>query len=203
MKRGRKTANQFFAEIEADPARRAVRDARNAELQARQEELGRAEAPLVAELRAAGVVVNSVYDLVNTREPYPAALPILIKHLDFEYPPQIVDGIARALAVPAARIAWRKIVERYKSNRDHGAQQGLALAIAYTANDDLIDEVIELARNREYGLSRGLLLLALQRSQLPKARAALEELASDPVIGKGAQNLLKKLDLRKRPPSRH
>src|SRR5687768_12006283 len=39
------------------------------------------QAPIVAELRLAGVLVNSVADLVSRRERYAPAIPILLKHL--------------------------------------------------------------------------------------------------------------------------
>jgi hypothetical protein len=201
MKRGPKTADQVLAELEADPEFRARRDAREAAFEKRRVDLARAEAPLVADLRAAGVAVNSVYDLVNTRESYPAALPILIRHLDVDYPPPIVEGIARALAVPAAHVAWRKLVDRFKSSRDVGPQQGFAVAVAGTANDERLDELIELVLDPRYGTSRVLLVSALERSKLQKARAVLEALQSDPQIGQGAKAVLKKLNRRKRQPS--
>ena len=40
-----------------------------------------AEAPLVDELRVAGFQVETAWDLVNTSDPYPDALPILLEHV--------------------------------------------------------------------------------------------------------------------------
>ena len=61
-----------------------------------EDELRRSEEPLVEALREVGVSVTSVWDLVNTREPYPNALPVLIKHLTGDYHPKVLANIARA-----------------------------------------------------------------------------------------------------------
>lgn len=105
----RKTAEQLLAELEADPAWRAQRDARAAELAARAAVLAAEEAQLVAEIRAVGYAVESVYDLVNndphpflTRRfvgPYPVAYPVLLRHLKVAYSRPIREGIIRALTV--------------------------------------------------------------------------------------------------------
>ena len=67
------------------------------------------EADLVAGIRDAGYDIDSVYDLVNnTPHPhlkrrflgeYPAAYPILIRHLDMPHLDRVREGIIRALTV--------------------------------------------------------------------------------------------------------
>ena len=105
----RKTADELLAELEADPAWRAQRDARAAELAAREAVLAAEELQLVADIRATGYDVDSVYDLVNndphpflTRRftgPYPAAYSVLLLHLELPYSRPIREGIIRALTV--------------------------------------------------------------------------------------------------------
>ena len=58
------------------------------------EENSKAEIPLVEDLRGAGAQISSVWDLVNTKKPYPQLLPILFAHLDRPYPERIREGIA-------------------------------------------------------------------------------------------------------------
>jgi hypothetical protein len=78
-----------------------------------------AEAPLVEELNGLGVHVSSVWDLVNTAKPYPEAIPLLLDHLCRAYPDRILEGIARALAVPDAsgRMSRLASVVRYRLRR--------------------------------------------------------------------------------------
>lgn len=47
-----------------------------------------------------------------------------------------------------------------------------------------VDELIALAKDRSQGHSRLLLLRGLKKSKSAKAKRALEELASDPVLAK-------------------
>jgi hypothetical protein len=64
------------------------------------------------------------------------------------------------------------------------------VAIAAAATDEVIGDVIVLARDSAHGESRLLLLRALARSRDPRARAALEEFAEDPELSKEAGRLL-------------
>lgn len=170
---------------------------RDEEIQRLEEQEARAEAPLVEELRAAGFDVESAWDLVNTPGSYPKAVPILLAHLPRDYPPAIRDGIARALAVPETRITgWEMLLELYAKEPVERVRQGLAVAIANCATDDVIDVVIALARDKKQGPSRGLLLGALERSRDPRARAALMGLGTDPELAEEIQVILRRLKRR-------
>jgi hypothetical protein len=72
----------------------------------------------------------------------------------------------------------------FRGEQDKNAKDGLAVAIANTADDTVIDEVIALARDPSHGTTRVLLLSALERSEDPRARAALMELGTDPDLKK-------------------
>ncbi|WP_241975559.1 MULTISPECIES: hypothetical protein [unclassified Cryobacterium] len=62
------------------------------------------------DLRSAGVEVNSVWDLVNTADPYPKALPILLDHLQRGgYPDRIMESLGRALGVGPAASVWETL----------------------------------------------------------------------------------------------
>ncbi|MFO0631445.1 MAG: hypothetical protein U0168_01205 [Nannocystaceae bacterium] len=135
----------------------------------REAEYRRAEAPLVDELRAAGFQVESAWDLVNTPGSYPKAVPILLAHLPRPYPAAVREGIARALAVREASCGWELLTRLYRDEHEVRAKDGLAVAIAAAANDELIGDVIALARDTSQGPSRLLLLGALERSADPRA----------------------------------
>lgn len=184
-KRTPKTAAELMAELQADRGFTAERDHRAAELERREAAWREAETPLVGELGAAGVAVTSVWDLVNTAAPYPAAVPILLDHLERPYPDRVREGIARALAVPEATSGAAALVALYRREpAETDAKQGLAVALAQTASED---ELAALAAAPEHGTSRMLLLGGLRRS-----REALEALTRDREIGAEARRLLKR-----------
>lgn len=168
-----------------------VQRKRDEELARKEAEWRRAEEPLVEELRATGFGVDSAWDLVNTSTPYPAALPILLEHLQRRYPDRVREGIARTLAVRDAEFGWVTLVRLYREEEaGTDAKDGLAVALAAASDGEVVDEVISLARDRAHGGSRLLLLRGLKRSRAPQARAALEEFADDPVLGQEARALL-------------
>lgn len=189
----RRTAGELVAQLNADPAFAAKRASEEADRQRRAAELRRAEEPLVAALRDVGFAVNSVWDLVNTATPYPAALPVLLEHLQRPYPGPIREGIARAMAVADARFAWDVLTRLYGAEQDTRAKDGLAVAIAAAADDDMLDDVIALVGDVKQGESRVLLLSALEKSGDPRARAALMKFGTDPELTIEVQRTLKRM----------
>ena len=190
MSRPTKSAAELMAELQADRGFVAERERREDDLRRREAVWREAEAPLVQELRAAGVAVESVWDLVNTAAPYPAAVPILLAHLERPYPDRVREGIARALAVPEASFSAETLIRLYRQEPPGtDAKQGLAVALAQAAGDD---ELIALAGDPAHGTSRALLLDALARSPAPRARAALDALTGDPEVGEEARRLMRK-----------
>jgi hypothetical protein len=196
------TAEDLMDKLNSDPEWVARKKERDEALQRVLDERKRLEAPLVKDLNVAGCPVQSVWDLVNTKELYPGALPILLDHLMRPYPDRIGDypsmvreGIARALGVPEAKFAWEQLVRLYKEEKDESARNGLAVAVANIAlaHKELVEQVIPLAKDPSLGSSRLLLLIALERSPEPRARSTLMELGTDPDLKKEIQVILKRL----------
>jgi hypothetical protein len=173
----------------------AVRDAQ-AEVREKHEaharELASHEAPIIRDLRSVGVVVKSVWELVNTSREYSAALPVLLEHLQREYPPAIIEGMARAMAVPEAHFAWNVLTGLFRTRRDKQAREGLAVALAGAASEHSLGDVISLLRDRALGRSRVHLLRALERTGDPKAENVLIELSDDADVGEEASAALKR-----------
>ena len=74
---------------------------------------------LVAELQESGIEVKSVYDLVNTSQPYSSAYPILVRHLKLSHDRATREGIIRALTVKdAGPIAEAVLFAEFQVERD-------------------------------------------------------------------------------------
>lgn len=187
------TAGELLKELEGDPDyQRRKREREEARTQ-RSRFLDRAEAPLVRELHKVGVQVESVWDLVNTREPYPKAIPVLMEHLEEGgYPPVIREGIARALAVPVLDPEdWDILLTCFREESDDQAKFALALALKANAVQDHREQLLELVRDPESGSGRTVLATALYRFRNQEVDRLLQSLVSDPEIGEGIQRLLK------------
>lgn len=188
----RKTAAEFLAELASDDEYMKARKAKDEELEKRNAEWAAAEVPLVGALRAAGLDVFSVWDLVNTTESYPEAIPILFEHLHRPYPERIVEGILRALAVPESRSRWnelRNYFETAPTQVTGGLRWAAGCALGAAANDDVIADVLRLASDPKYGFDRAALLPALARSDDARAKMLLHRLRDDPVLAKEVKKL--------------
>lgn len=154
-----------------------------------------AERAIVLDLEKAGVKVSSVWDLVNTAKPYPAAIDVLTTHLQRRYPDRVLEGIARALAVREARPSWQILERTYRKWNDPsgiGAKAGLACALAATAHDGVADQLLKLLRDPRQGESRVLLLLGLGKLRTVSVEKLLAELQKDPVLSQQAQAMLRR-----------
>jgi hypothetical protein len=193
-RRGAMTAEELLREFEADPEFTRVQAGQDAARRDAERTLRAAEAPLVDDLARAGFAVDSAWDLVNTSDPYPEALPILLRHLQLPYPDRVREGIARALAVRGdAAFAWDTLVDLYRDEpAGTDAKDGLAVALAAGGSTAVLDDLIELLADPRHGQSRILLIKGISRSRSDKARKTLARLVHDPVVGTEVQRLLKR-----------
>ncbi|MBC7978625.1 MAG: hypothetical protein H7138_26870 [Myxococcales bacterium] len=198
MKRKWITAAELMAELEADPTWVADRDALEAAREKQAAEWRAAEAPLLADLLAAGYHASSVWDLVNTSIPYPAALPVLLEHLQRPYPTPVREGMARALAVPEAKFGWDVLRQLFREEKEERAKDGLAVALAAAVDESRLGELIALVRDPQHGSSRILLLGRIASSRDPEAQTAFALFADDPILAKEVKAIMRRRRRRKR-----
>lgn len=186
------TAAELIARLNADRHYVSKRKEQEKALLEEQAAFEAAEAPVVAELRAIGVGVNSAWDIVNRKESFPQAMPVLRKHLELDYPPKVREGIARAMSDSAARQYWRDLVQLFKREADKHVKDAIAVALCGAAGPEHYDELISLILDPASGSSRILLTWALER-RIPAelAEPILVELAKDPVTKLQAEASLK------------
>jgi hypothetical protein len=182
------TAAELLAKLGRDEAYKAGRAIADEKLKSEQAFLAVSEAPLVKELRSAGGTLASVWDLVNRAETKLAHVHVLLDHLNRKYPDEIREGIARALAVPHARVGWNKLLNAFLAEPNSRGANGepnqvkwaLHLALSASADGSVLDELIALAADRRHQSHRLMFVDALARIGGAKAEAALRELRNDP-----------------------
>ena len=187
MAKRRVTAAELMSQLNRDPAFVQAEADRDARLRDLERSLIAEEAPLLADLAAVGVRVNSVWDLVNTATDYARALPILLQHLRESYHPRNREGMARALAVRSARGLLGEIVDLYQTEGNAEVKTALACAIAAAADDTFRSELMRLAADRRHGGSRAILLHALAKKPTAETRQLLESLQQDESVAAEAK----------------
>lgn len=192
-KRSGISATDLMAELQNDPEYQRKVQAAEAERQERVRRLREAEQPIVAALRAAGTQVDSVWDLVNTSDPYPAALPVLMEHLERGgYPERVMESLGSALAVGPSVAFWDRLKARWLGTRNSGEETGTAVALAACATRAQLDDLIEFLSVEERGQSRIYFVRPILKVGGDRGREVVEALRGDPVFGKEATALLKR-----------
>jgi len=190
------TASELMAELANDPEyQRKMREKEELRRQ-KKEALLEDQKELIAACNAAGVQMQSVWDLVNTSEPYPNAIPILVKHLEEKHQPRTTEGIVRALTTPGARgIAFVALVRLFQRTNDASSELkwliGAAIAESAMATDT--ETVIELGNDQAHGRGRDFLPLALVVSTKESVLSTLERWALESDMAKNAKKAIKLL----------
>jgi len=154
-KQNRVTAAELIARLQADPEWVRDHEEKEAKRKLFEAQLDAEERPLIAELAEVGILVTCVYDLVNARTSYPAAISVLARHLLLPYHTRIREGIARALTVKEARgTAARVVLDELKwlTQPDEKGEFRWTLANALTVIGDktMEDEIKMLIADDRY-----------------------------------------------------
>lgn len=201
------TLGDLLAKLRKDPAwsaRQAQEEQRREEARG---ELRRHEQPVVSALRAAGFAVDSVWDLVNTATPYPAAIPVLLAHLPTTEHPRVREGIVRALSVKeAGNAAWEPLLRQleasatWEEGHATGLRDALANALAVLAVRDRTTDLLQLLRDQRYGTARIFFLDALGKVGDDTALPVLTEFEREGELGDHARRASARIrkQLRKR-----
>ena len=185
------SAADFMAQLETDEEYQAQRVEFKRGLAERTAVWRAAEEPLVAELNAVGVEVDSVWDLVNTDMAYPLALPILIRYLEAGgLPDRVLEGVGRALAVGPAVEFWDRLVELVLSPSSDGQAEGASVAMAASATAEQADELIRIVAETPRRPEHIFFLRPISKLAGERGRDLLASLDSDPVLAIEAQALL-------------
>jgi hypothetical protein len=141
-----------------------------------------ASKPVLANLSQAGLDVDWIEDLYNKRLDYKRAIPILLRWLPRVENPAVKEAIVRALSVPWARHteAPALLVEEFRrSKSDFGLNWAIGNALSVVADDDVLNDIVGLIRDKTYGKAREMLVVALGNMKSPDVKYFLIELLDD------------------------
>lgn len=188
------TVESLLERLAGDPDHQAAAEETRLRLEELERFLTQAEAPVVDDLQAAGIQVESAWDLMELGSLAPEAASILVRHLETgSYPDRVMEGLARALAVRSSSDYWPRLLDLYRDDAmGPDAREGLAVALAASAKPKHGDDLISLVQDAGRGPSRLHLLRAISRVGGSRGRQELDRLSSDPFLGKEARKLLRR-----------
>lgn len=195
---GARTAAEVTADLERrkreDPAYRAELERAERERVERDRQLRIAEQPVVDDLHALGIDVDSVWDLYKIPESRPKAIPVLLKHLALDYPDRVLFGIGQGLYDTSARAHWAEIRDLMLSTDRDEARDRLAVALSKCARREHYGDLLDFVRDERLGECRIYFLRPINRignrMSAGQGRAVIESLADHPVLGREATAIL-------------
>jgi len=178
-----------------DPAYRAELERGESERAERARALRLAEQPVVDDLRAIGLDLDTVWDLYKIADSRPRAIPVLLKHLALDYPDPVLEGIGHGLDDRTARAWWGDLSAILLDTDRDVVRDRLAAALSTCAARAHYDDLLAFMRNDTLGESRIYFLRPINRIgnriSPGQGRAAIEAVADDSVLGKEATAILK------------
>ena len=138
-------------------------------------------------LSKVGLKVNSVYDLVNSSDNYPEAIPFLVDMLPKLKSDRIKEGVARALTIRnAGKDVAKALIKEFKNykastKKEEYTKWAIANAILVVADNSFFEEIANLIRNKEYGsgMVGGMLVKAIAKMKNSQKKDFLLELLMD------------------------
>jgi hypothetical protein len=196
---GAKTAVEVMAELEKkkreDPVYRAALERVAAESAERARLLRVAEQPVVADLRASGLDLDSVWDLHKIPDSRPRAIPVLLQHLVRDYPDGVLRGIGQGLDHRSARAWWAELRELMLNTEREVIRDGLAATLSTCATREHYEDLLDFLGTESLGPCRIYFVRPVNRignrMKAGHGRAVVESFADDPVLGKEATAVLK------------
>ena len=143
------------------------------------------------DLEKAGVKVNSVYDLANSKTDYKVAIPVLLKWLSEARTAPVLEGIVRALTLKSAgEEVGRALINQFEKTEVTNDQQqnikwAIGNAIAEVATPAVIEELYRLALEKKHGKSRQMIVMALGKKGKKRRQETIHilvELLRDPDV---------------------
>ncbi len=169
-------------------------------LLAKQIELERAKEykGLIDELADLDIKIDSIWDLVNTKNKYPKAIPVLMKYLPLVNYVRNKEGIVRALTVPEAKgLVVPLLVKEYLQlpNDKENLRWVIGNAVNATITKGEVANIFPIVLNKENGSSRQMFVAALGKIKTDNVKSVLLQLSNDDdkVIRDEAKKALKKV----------
>jgi hypothetical protein len=145
----------------------------------------RAAEPIIVELRATGLDIRELVDLGRLGRPYPEAVPVLIRWLGNADDPGVCSEVVSRLGVPWADNRIKEaLVEEFRKQPEvkvfSSYRWTVGNCIEIVADESMIDDLIAIAREQQWGRDREMVVFALRKLKDPRVIPVLMDLVTDP-----------------------
>ena len=139
---------------------------------------------LLNEIRSKGVEISSINDLININESFKDIVPIILKYIreiDDESDKQF---LVKCLGVSRFTEATSDLIEEFKNSTNTSYKWAIGNTLSIILDKSKIEELLEIIQNKQHGIARQMIIIAIGKMNVKKAIPILLNLLNDEdVIG--------------------
>ena len=180
------TATELMKKLENDKDYQEKKKQKDFALKQKHELLVKEYKSFSKECKKLGYSLETAWDLVMVKQPYPDLIPILMKYLEEKnHSSKFREGIARALAVYDSSPYFDRLFELYKESKNECKNVSWAIACTLSASaltQEQFDIIEKMIYNKEIGNDRNALLNAIKRMKGEQKKRCLAYARQDEAL---------------------
>ena len=152
------------------------------------------EKNLLEEIRATGVEIDDIEELMHMDQNDKALVPIVVKYIKRFEETNYRELLVRALGVKGFTEASDVLLDEfYKAENGKSYKWAIGNTISIIADPNIVSEMIEISLNKEHGAARGMIVYELGRFKDERIKDVLISLLDDEIMKGYALHSLKLL----------
>jgi len=150
------------------------------------------EKNLLEEIRATGVEIDDIEELMHMDQNDKALVPIVVKYIKRFEETNYRELLVRALGVKGFTEATDVLLDEfYKAENGKSYKWAIGNTISIIADPNIVPEMIEISLNKEHGAARGMIVHELWRFKDERIKDVLISLLDDEIMKGYALHSLK------------
>ena len=151
------------------------------------------EKNLIEEIRATGVEIDDIEELMHMDQNDKALVPIVVKYIKRFEETNYRELLVRALGVKGFTEASEVLLDEFYRSDDLHYKWAIGNTISIIADPNIVSEMIEISLNKEHGAARGMIVHELGRFKDERIKDVLISLLDDEDVDGYALHSLKLL----------
>ena len=151
------------------------------------------EKNLLEEIRATGVEIDDIEELMHMDQNDKALVPIVVKYIKRFEETNYRELLVRALGVKGFTEASDVLLDEFYRSDDLHYKWAIGNTISIIADPNIVSEMIEISLNKEHGAARGMIVYELGRFKDERIKDVLISLLDDEIMKGYALHSLKLL----------
>lgn len=134
---------------------------------------------LLKDIRAKGVDISSINDLIKMDKRFKDLVPIVVEHLKNIEDESDKEFLIRCLGIKGFTDATEQLLEEFNKTDTITFKWAIGNSLAIIEDKSHVNELLEIAQNKEHGIARQMIVVALGKMKVKEAFSVLIKLLED------------------------